>query len=156
MWSHYAERHQGLVIEFDPSQVIPGIDLSTDAYDVRYRTTPPVMPALEVNDVSHEDSFVRVMSTKALEWSYEEEVRIPFPCPVGLDREQPHDQPFNPLCVKRVIVGCYDHPTQNLYQKIDSLANDPEYGHVRFQRAYLHSQDYRLLFADRPVAGPTI
>ncbi len=156
MWSHYAERHRGLVIEFDPSLLIPGVDLSSEAYDVRYRTNPPIMPALDSSATNHEESILRVMSTKALEWSYEEEVRILFPRPDGLDREQPHDQPFDPLCITRVIVGCYDHPTAKTYDAVNALANNLEYNHVRFQRAYLHQSDYRLVFADRNVAAAAI
>lgn len=156
MWSHYAERHHGLVIEFDPSLLIPGVDLSSEAYDVRYRTNPPMMPALDPSHKSHEDSFLRVISTKALEWSDEEEVRILFPSPDGLSKDLPHDQPFDPLCIKRVIVGCYNHPTAKTYETVNALANSPEYKHVRFQRAYLHQRDYRLVFADRTVAEAAI
>lgn len=150
MWSHYAEQHRGMVIEFDLAQMIPGVDLSGEAYDVHYRSSPPSVPALHADMDSFEEALIRVLTTKALEWSYEEEVRIRFPVPKDLNNDEPHDQSFDPQCIKRVIVGCYNQPDAQTYSSVEELAQRPEYKHVRFQRAYLDAHDYRLRFADRP------
>ncbi|MBE2281998.1 MAG: DUF2971 domain-containing protein [Prosthecobacter sp.] len=149
MWSHYAEKHRGMVIEFDPDLFMPGVCLSKHALDVVYRSSPPTIPALHLEPAGFELALNVMLSTKALEWSYEEEVRILFPAPEGLKNTDPFDQVFDPMCIKRIIVGCYDHPDLGLYSAIDRMAEAPDFKHIHFQRAFLDSQDYKLRFADR-------
>jgi len=149
MWAHYADKHRGIVIEFEPDLLMPGTCLSNHALDVVYRSSPPTIPAMHPDLASFEHSLQVMLSTKALEWSYEEEVRMLFQAPEGLKHTAPFDQAFDPTSIKRIIMGCYDHPELGLYSAIDSIANEPEFAHVHFQRAFLDSQDYRLRFAVR-------
>ncbi|MFO1437113.1 MAG: DUF2971 domain-containing protein [Verrucomicrobiaceae bacterium] len=152
MWSHYAEQHRGMVIEFETAEMFEGLDLASEAHEVRYRSSPPSIPALHQDMASFEESLLQVLTTKALEWSYEEEVRIRIPTKGGLSSEEPLDLSIDPKCFKRVIVGCYDHPSQKTYDAVERLAETPELKHVTFQRAYLDSHDYKLRFADKPKA----
>ena len=150
MWSHYADKHRGLVLEIETSELIPGVNLDPLTFDVQYRTSPPDMHALHSDIESTEASLNRVSSTKAIQWSYEEEVRIKFPAPDGVKNDMPVDRDFPPSCIKRVIVGCYVDRGSEFYHKIDKLADQPEYTHTLFQQAYIHQHDYKLCFADRP------
>lgn len=63
MWSHYAEKHTGLVIEFDTEN-----SFFEDAKRIRYNNIKP--PQINVNDV--EELFF----VKSDEWIYEKEFRI--------------------------------------------------------------------------------
>lgn len=150
MWSHYAEQHRGMVMEFETAEMIQGMDLASEAYEVRYRSSPPSIPGLHPDMASFEASLLQVLTTKALEWSYEEEVRIRIPTKEGLSPEEPHDLSIDPKCLKRVIVGCYDHPSEKTYAAIERLAETPDLKHVTFQRAYLDAHDYKLRFAEKP------
>ncbi|MCB1276765.1 DUF2971 domain-containing protein [Prosthecobacter sp.] len=150
MWSHYAEQHRGIVMEFETAEMIEGVDLATEAYEVRYRSSPPSIPALHPDMASFEETLLQVLTTKALEWSYEEEVRIRIPANDRLNSEEPLDLSIDPKCLKRVIVGCYDHPKEKTYAAVERLAEMPSLKHVTFQRAYLDSHDYKLRFADKP------
>ncbi|MBL9114259.1 MAG: DUF2971 domain-containing protein [Verrucomicrobiaceae bacterium] len=151
MWSHYAEQHKGLVIEFETSEILEGIDLTPEAYEVRYRSNPASIPGLHADVNSFEEGLLRVLTTKALEWSYEEEVRIRVPSLDGLDKEVPLDLSFDPEGVKSVLVGCYDHPEEKTYDAIEEMAKQPDYKHVIFKRAYLDSNAFKLRFVDKPT-----
>lgn len=151
MWSHYAEKHYGMVIEIETDQLKRDSDLSSGVFDVRYRTSPPLMRALERDEQVASSQMIEVMRTKAICWSYEEEMRMLLPLQVERKPAEQLYLSFDPLCIKRVIVGCYDHPDEHTYKMIDDMADQVDYKHVRFQRAYIHPHDYKLSFADRPA-----
>jgi hypothetical protein len=65
MWSHYADSHQGMVIEFDSTHVY--FNYGTE--DVEYRAARPAMTLHDKNPSSE------IMKTKSLDWGYEQEVR---------------------------------------------------------------------------------
>ncbi|MCG7923059.1 MAG: DUF2971 domain-containing protein [Candidatus Thiodiazotropha lotti] len=71
LWSHYAQKHKGLALEFEVSDelVIP----------VRYRQT---RQKLDLEAIRKEGGFSaslaeRLGSTKYIDWEYEDEVRVP-------------------------------------------------------------------------------
>jgi hypothetical protein len=152
MWSHYADKHRGIVLEIEVDELIPDLPLSNYAYDVRYRSSPPTISALH-GDLESFDSAINLsLSTKAIEWSYEEEARIQLLAPEGLAPAEPYDQPIDPICIKRVIVGLSMSPKSNEYRTLDQLADHPDYRHSLFQRADIDLHDYKLRFFDRPRA----
>jgi hypothetical protein len=152
MWSHYAAKHAGIVIEFEVDELFPGMELGNHFNEVRYRSSPPTISALHVDVPSFHKAMELALTTKALEWAYEEEVRIMMPTSLlqGIDNHR--FRVFDPKRIKRVIVGCMMDARSSEYQKIDRLADEPAYQHVVFQRAALHKDDYKLQFATRPKA----
>lgn len=150
MWSHYADKHRGLVIEFEADEMIRGVQLSDDALKVRYRSTPPTVPALDKDINSTERGMNLSVGTKALEWSYEEEVRLILTTEGEIGRIVPLDRPFEPSCIKRVIVGCNLEMPSKGFDAVNKLAELRCYQHVSFQIAYLDEHDYKLRFVDRP------
>jgi len=104
MWSHYANNHEGICLEFDTSAPVFG-----NAFKVQYEDT---LPTLDILDITGEPSF-RILVTKARDWDYEQEYRI-------LAREKRVDEPslppvptttndFLPLtpgALTGIIVGC--------------------------------------------------
>lgn len=149
MWSHYAEKHRGIVVEFEADEMIEGTRLSDYALDVRYRTMPPSVQALHDDIPSFERDLNRMVATKALEWSYEEEVRLIITVDDAWDRTASVDRAFNPSCIKRVIVGCNLAMNSDEFQYVDQLADQADYKHVKFQRAFLDFHEYKLRFVDR-------
>ena len=69
MWSHYAEQHKGVCLEFDAAQ-----EPIRRAYEVLYRESLPALGPDILIDAKA--MFDGVLLNKAMAWSYEEEYRI--------------------------------------------------------------------------------
>lgn len=66
MWSHYADHHRGFVVAFDLGDSHSAAKLVTyQSGRVPFRHTS-----------TDENTFIELVRTKALDWSYEEEVRV--------------------------------------------------------------------------------
>jgi len=103
MWSHYADKHSGLCLQFDATEYPAG-----RAYQVLYRKELPALgPDIFTADKGMAEA---VLLTKAIAWRYEDEYRI-------LGRDESFDPAFSivtkddsivlpPGSLKAVIVGC--------------------------------------------------
>ena len=149
MWSHYAEKHRGLVIEIETDELESGVNLKPCIFDVRYRSSPPVINSLTSSMEEFEADFDKAFSTKALNWNYEEEVRIKCAAPDGIALDAPLDRKLPLSCIKRVIVGCYTHFVPGVIEEIERIANQSDYSHIKFQRAVIHDREFKLRFVDR-------
>jgi len=70
MWSHYADHHKGICIEFKTTHgKLFGCDILNVEYDVKY-------PKFTVCDDANEEFVKRFARTKFSDWSHEEEWRI--------------------------------------------------------------------------------
>jgi len=69
MWSHYAEKHRGICLEFGVDN-----DLFRRAKQVVYDSKYPVWLPHEFE--AQRDRTVEVITTKAEEWAYEKEFRL--------------------------------------------------------------------------------
>lgn len=91
MWSHYADRHRGLCLGFDPNE--SRLDLMP-AFDVRY--------TLDFQPVNYfsmsREALIFMHITKSVEWQYEKEVRIL--------RDRVGRMPFKREALREVIFGC--------------------------------------------------
>ncbi|WP_190324447.1 DUF2971 domain-containing protein [Pseudomonas profundi] len=102
MWSHYAQQHQGFVVEFR-------LDLTTTPAPIAFHHFPmPVVysvdrPILQLGDESAEAECYR---TKSVDWSYEEELRSLRQ--VGDGTIQPYSREH--LLVS-VVAGCRMDPS---------------------------------------------
>jgi hypothetical protein len=98
MWSHYADNHRGICLEFDTAN-----PLFSEAVEVAYRSEYPRWVPHEMEQIAFE-----MFLTKAEDWSYEKEFRIIG----GVNMEKDHlnldgdwlRQP--PGALQSVIVGC--------------------------------------------------
>jgi len=92
MWSHYADGHRGICLEFSTSQdQLFGCRLDPVVYKELH-------PELFVTDNVNLEWTRRYLTTKARDWSYEREWRI-INCPPGA-RTAPHEE------LSGVILGC--------------------------------------------------
>lgn len=69
MWSHYADHHRGICLEFDARQSSFQI-----AAKVEYMERPPSINLLDRS--SWFDTALKTLTTKSWDWCYEEEFRI--------------------------------------------------------------------------------
>jgi|GEM_PF-1966102 len=133
MWSHYAQKHQGVVIEFEADEIGSS---EPSIRDILYRTRSPESSL----DIS------RLSSTKAVEWSYEEEVRLQYHLLDVCERSGHCFVNFDPGCIKRVILGCrynLNHPDAI---GLTVILSDPVYAHVEVQHARQLGADYKIRF----------
>jgi hypothetical protein len=70
MWSHYADQHKGLCLEFDTMR---GIDVFRDALPIRYTKTFPQIDGFKFGS---SELVEPILLTKSEHWSYEQEWRI--------------------------------------------------------------------------------
>lgn len=146
MWSHYADSHRGVVLEFDTPE---GIDSPWKvAKPVRYlQDLPNIFDSDFWSDYfsgSRNFDHAHVMNTilysKHVGWGYEKEWRIcsgdgRFP------NESFEDVPFNPRELKAVILGCKMESSQREW--FASLL-EMYYPHVTLYEAILSNSSYSL------------
>jgi hypothetical protein len=103
MWSHYANHHQGICLEFDASQAVIG-----GAFQVKYSETLPLLDILALSD----EAAFQVLVTKSSDWAYESEYRI-----LARDSKADDDSQFQPIttndflylppgALTAIIAGC--------------------------------------------------
>jgi hypothetical protein len=103
MWSHYADHHRGVCLEFSPNGVLGA------AMQVEYRESYPLWSP----HTSSQSGLNEILLTKSADWSYEHEYRL-----IGFGGQARPDWPNNPLqldgdflplpsgALESVIVGC--------------------------------------------------
>lgn len=69
MWAHYANSHTGFCIEYEINEIFAPL------YEVNYASQLP-SPSINELILCPEESFIRILTTKTPEWSYEKEVRF--------------------------------------------------------------------------------
>ena len=75
MWSHYADKHQGVCIglEVDANKLL---DDDFITFAVEYEDTFVPVPYFDKDEKKRADVIMRYLSTKASFWDYEQEIRI--------------------------------------------------------------------------------
>jgi hypothetical protein len=111
MWSHYAQNHTGVCLEFRVGNV-----LFLRAREVVYRTEYPIWVPQDM-----ESTALEVMLTKSNAWQYEEEFRLvgtPHGSghPLELDGDCLH---LPPRALIAVIVGC-----QGEHDAVSKIVNE--------------------------------
>jgi hypothetical protein len=108
MWSHYAENHRGICLEFSTANM-----LFRTAGQVTYREQYPRWVPCDINDTP--GRVMELILTKSSDWNYEEEYRlISIDAPPSSNCLQLHGDFFRlPTgALKSVIIGCEaDHQT---------------------------------------------
>ena len=158
MWSHYADSHQGALLEFDDGhKTFRRQRTSTDEFGflrrVSYSATRP-----ELNSqIDDEDAFVNLALTKGLEWSYEQEVRLLLPlenADRALEAESGkiHLMDVPVEAIKSVTFGCRASETF-VDKAIDALDAVAGTSHVVVKRSVVDDTQYALTYVEgRPSA----
>jgi hypothetical protein len=138
MWTHYADHHRGVVIEFDTTHDFFNRRLGPqdDFRHFRKVIYTQDRPNVFLADSDAVDFFY----FKSKEWEYEQEWRLIVPLGDCSQRiEQPLGYPiclFNipPECVHGVIIGCR-MPEPQKFALAKLVRQNPEFNHLRFQQA---------------------
>jgi hypothetical protein len=118
MWSHYADKHEGVVLVFDMTRD-PGFFVTP--MNVIYG---PNYTALNYFR-DGEKAILANLTTKADLWSHEQEIRI-IKKSKGL-------HPFDPDCLREVFFGC--RTSDNDILRFKQLCQNHGFGHVTFKKA---------------------
>lgn len=115
LWAHYAEKHQGAVLEFSPNAEKDSMLILAE--DVEYTNNRPhlyeshrdfLMKSMfrKTEDVLAEYTK-KITKTKSLEWAYEEEVRLYMPILVNLfEGKKNHFLTYHDDELVSVFLGC--------------------------------------------------
>lgn len=143
MWAHYADSHQGFVIEFDPessffNQRRSSFDEFGYLREVKYSEARPSLILEEVEDISP-------YLTKGNVWKSECEWRMMLPIHMR-NKQLPcgHNLfSFPPLAIKRIILGCR---TTDVTKKIvkEVIKNNPDFMHVKLMNASIDQEHFRV------------
>ncbi len=106
MWSHYAENHHGICLEFNVANA-----LFRSAGEVKYHAEYPRWVPCDINDKP--GRVMELILTKSSDWSYEKEYRlVSIDAPLASSFLQLHGDFFRlpDGALKSVIMGCQaDH-----------------------------------------------
>lgn len=150
MWAHYADSHQGFVVEFDPNS--PFFDQRVSPEDefrhirkVHYHDERPALKLSEIEDFS---PFL----TKGSDWSYENEWRMLDLLSnasqiIGSGSAAVHLFDFPKSAIKAVIFGCRMADTKKT-EICQILRDCDEYSHVRCAEARIDEKHYRVSLSE--------
>jgi hypothetical protein len=134
MWSHYADKHQGMVIAFDEGA------FGGCLYDVSYvADRPKYHPVLSTGDRTK--SIIETMSRKSVEWSHEQEIRVILPWQICDEDRGMSFYSVETEDIREVYLGC---------KAPDSLEDDVrsvlvgELAHVPLKKMRIHQDDFTL------------
>lgn len=155
MWAHYADCHKGVMLEFD--EFHPSFKRRRNAEDefgylrgVVYSDTRPT-----IRYENAEDAFQNLVLTKALEWAYEQEVRLSWPLDQAdevIERESAtpiHLLHCPPSALKSATLGCKGNK-QSLEALKGLLDDQPSASHVRLRRARMDDNAFALVYEWEP------
>ena len=145
MWSHYADGHRGMLLEFDDEHTcfrrsIPNTKCQGKLIPVTYSDTRP-----PVRDESA-DAIAGSLTTKALEWAYEQEVRMFLPlsevgkaASVDANGAPLHLIDVHPEALMAVTLGCLSTDQASVLRLLRGVAE-----HVTVMTSRLDAREYRL------------
>lgn len=143
MWSHYADKHRGVCLQFDTSRDFPVLSRAVRVIQVKGENLPTVNYI-----VGFMDQIEGMLLSKHEGWEYEQERRI------ILYRQSGCYLDIRPDCLRSIIFGL--HATEASIDWIGGLLADR--AAARFPRlsvfqAYAHPTKYKLVFRRRELEG---
>ncbi len=147
MWSHYGDRHRGVVLEFDVDEEA--------LIKVRYsrkRISFDLSNVALANGFSSDDAEL-IAKTKSHHWSYEKEYRVAIALK---ECKKVGDLYFQPLSSRLRVAGVIAGPLCNI--DVDAVASNLPRGlTVRYQKARLAFRSFNVVrrrdIAPTKVAG---
>lgn len=141
MWSHYCKYHQGICLEFD---ILEDPSFFTLAKPVNY---VDVMPQYD-HFTEFNKLFEKLIQPKAIDWEYEEEVRV-IKTPQDISRNNGSQAfKFSPNALRKVIFGCKSQDETIAQYK--ELCRQNGLSHVTFSKMY-QKQNGQFELEEHPI-----
>lgn len=130
MWSHYSDKHKGVCLKFD---IIKDLDFFSSLARIKYNED-----FLSYNFAEVENHIFDQYTTKAIDWSYEKEIRV------IKTNTKPQCIKFNKASLVEISFGC--KCDEKDIHEIKKLVKQKEYDNIEFKLATIYSPKYKLLF----------
>ncbi|MDP8200789.1 MAG: DUF2971 domain-containing protein [Candidatus Tenebribacter burtonii] len=143
MWSHYADKHQGICLKFDvledtdiffangskPIDLISSVEYCND------------YPKFNAYNIIVEDGVAKqLFLIKSNDWIYEKEFRIMSTRKGGM--------PFNKKSLKEVIFGCRIDEIKKIKSKLIKTIKKANYPNIKFYNAKTSKEKFELTFEE--------
>lgn len=141
MWAHYADSHQGFVIEFDETN---SFFYNNDVFIGRKVNYSSKRPSTSFTNIEKLDIYF----SKSTEWAYEREWRMV----AGLKEttktvsQDPYDIclfSIPPAAIKSVIIGCRTQGS-DIEKLTEMVRNNQQCAHIRLFQAELEDRTFAL------------
>ncbi|OCH36196.1 DUF2971 domain-containing protein [Aliivibrio fischeri] len=145
MWSHYADEHRGLCIEFDIPKIMKlnnVLSLARVTYQSELpelklvKTFAPNSDALFIASAIDTSMFMNILTTKDVTWRYENEIRIIKPQYGAIK--------FTPDCIVSISFGI--RTTERDMLSVKRLLSSQLYSHIKWYKAKKSTVTYSLDF----------
>lgn len=153
MWSHYANNHQGMLLEFKIPKSNSLIEPIPVLYDDEYQTINTPWQKLE--NAENENEFMTMITRetifrKSSEWSYEKEFRLVGDPSTNIDF--PLLQPYPPEYLSSVVMGAklQDHTIVKKLKDEIKIFNKKHKLKIKIYKAQLKKGKYKLEVPDHP------
>lgn len=140
LWSHYAENHKGICLEFAGED---GKLFEKEDYDkisdhrlVKYSKILPEVKMSSVNPLHGLSEYINAHFTKSIDWAYEEEYRF-------ISQKDPFKAKFNAMNLKSVILGS-ECESRYLIEALIEKFNKVNGTKVELKQAWRSSSEYKL------------
>lgn len=139
MWSHYADKHSGLVFGFQSRKIDFMGSCLYKAYKLNYE--PLIYDLLSYTDKREirEEQYKKMLLTKYKAWKYEKEYRV---IEIGVQGEQQ----FYKDELKSIIFGL--KATKNDMDTMIQLCQENGFSHVKFKKAEAVHGKFELAIRD--------
>lgn len=145
MWSHYAQNHQGFVIEFDEKHEFfrniefPEAMAGSLRQVVYVSERPKYQTLVELDEIS-------VFLTKSNDWAYEQEWRMILPLKDASSKigEDIYLFDFPPTCITGIIFGS-NMQSDKKQEILDLTSTNPLYSHVAIRQASISETDFEIV-----------
>jgi|WetSurMetagenome_2_1015567.scaffolds.fasta_scaffold194288_2 hypothetical protein len=127
MWSHYADHHKGLVLEFKFSKCF--VDF---IHKVSYEKGFPIYNFDLLSESQFNALIYHMLVSKMIEWKYEKEWRI-------LEDDEPKPRHFNKKELVSIIFGL--ETTDANIKEIIKTIRDADYNNVLIRRARVNEKN---------------
>jgi hypothetical protein len=151
MWSHYADSHRGVVVEFDDKH--PSFNRKRSDVDdfgwLRTVVYSKLRPKLNMEAIDSDVAFEILALTKSDHWAYEEEARLIWPLSsadetITTDAGPIHLLSFPASSVVSVTLGC--KASDETVSSLRKLLRTNGAGHVHVMRARLDEVTFDLVY----------
>src|SRR3989338_67539 len=151
MWSHYAEKHSGVVIEFNQNESpFSRIQRIGRLINVNYEDKRPLYKfGFDHSELELLEKFNQVARTKYTCWGYEKEVRAVLP--VGDDivktrvikkLDDHYYLSITPRSISSVIMGSRIENTS--YEALRGILNQEFFKHIQLKKCFLSKSKFEL------------
>jgi hypothetical protein len=129
MWYHYADKYQGICIEYDMSKLSSDNELLKNLYPIKYKKPAAGIVYNNLGEVIEvNDNATMSLITKNKDWSYEKEWRLILPSKKGING---YKHIFSPISAVYMGTNIHSETERELKKVISNKGNCRLYKMIR-------------------------